>query len=115
LTTLIITVRHKIGLVGTPMLGLVALTVVAVVTALALRRVRDRVLTALAVAGLVLLSIPAVLVNGDAAERLVATIYMYAPYWEYLVPIAFFTLTLLPSGKRRKKKSRYTRREVVTV
>ncbi|GEM_PF-733727 len=116
LTCPIITVRHKTAVVGTPMIGLVALTVVAVITALALRRVRDKVLTALAVAGLVLLSIPAVLVNGDAAERLVAVIYMYAPYWEYLVPVAFFTLALLPNGKgRRKKRSRYVRREVVTV
>jgi len=98
------------------MIGLVALTVVAVIAALALRRVRDKVLTALAVAGLVLLSIPAVLINGDAVERLVATIYMYAPYWEYLVPVAFFALALLPKGKgRRKKRGRYVRREVVTV
>jgi hypothetical protein len=82
------------------MIGLVALTVVAVIVALALRRVRDKVLTALAVAGLVLLSIPAVLINGDAVERLVATIYMYAPYWEYLVPVAFFALALPPKGKR---------------
>ncbi|MCC6031477.1 MAG: hypothetical protein LM566_01005 [Pyrobaculum sp.] len=96
------------------MIGLLALTVVAVVTALALRRVRDRVLTALAVAGLVLLSVPALLVNGDAVERLIAAVYMYAPYWEYLVPVAFFALALLPNGKK-KKKSRYTRREVVTV
>jgi hypothetical protein len=96
------------------MIGLLALTVVAVITALALRRVRDRVLTALAVAGLVLLSVPALLVNGDAVERLVAAIYMYAPYWEYLVPVAFFALALLPSGKRKKKR-RYTRREVVIV
>jgi hypothetical protein len=98
------------------MIGLVALTVVAVITALALRRVRDRVLTALAVAGLVLLSIPAVLVNGDVAERLIAAVYMYAPYWEYLVPVAFFALALLPNGRgKRKKRSRYVRREVVTV
>jgi uncharacterized membrane protein len=96
------------------MIGLLALTVVAVVTALALRRVRDRVLTALAVTGLVLLSVPALLVNGDAVERLIAAIYMYAPYWEYLVPVAFFALALLPNGEK-KKKSRYTRREVVTV
>jgi amino acid transporter len=70
------------------MIGLLALTVVAVVTALALRRVRE--------------------------ERLIAAVYMYAPYWEYLVPVAFFALALLPNGKK-KKKSRYTRREVVTV
>jgi hypothetical protein len=44
-----------------------------------------------------LLSIPAVLVNGDAAERLIAAVYMYAPYWEYLVPVAFFALALLPN------------------
>ncbi|WP_258870261.1 hypothetical protein [Pyrobaculum aerophilum] len=41
------------------MFGLIALTVIAVITALALRRVRDRVLTGLAVAGLILLSVPA--------------------------------------------------------
>ncbi|ACB39811.1 hypothetical protein [Pyrobaculum neutrophilum] len=96
------------------MFGLVALTVVAVVAALALRRVRDRALTGLAVAGLVLLAVPAVLVNGDAAERLVAAVYMYAPYWEYLVPVAFFTLTLLPRRRQGGRKKR-TRPEIVTV
>lgn len=96
------------------MFGLVALTVVAVVAALALRRVRDRALTGLAVAGLVLLAVPAVLVNGDAAERLVAAVYMYAPYWEYLVPVAFFTLTLLPRRRQGGRKKR-ARPEIVTV
>lgn len=99
------------------MIGLIALTIIAVLTGLALRRVRDRVLTALAVAGLVLLAVPALLVNGDVVERLVATVYMYAPYWEYLVPAAFFTAALLPRGraKKRRKKSVVQSRDIVTV
>ncbi|ABL87971.1 conserved hypothetical protein [Pyrobaculum islandicum DSM 4184] len=97
------------------MTGLIALTIIAILTALALRRVRDRVLTALAVAGLVLISIPAVTINGDIVERLVATIYMYAPYWEYLVPVVFFTLTLLPGRKSGRKKKRHINGEIVTV
>jgi len=99
------------------MLGLVALTVVAVVAALALRRVRDRILTALALAGLVLLAVPAVMVNGDVVERLVATVYVYAPYWEYLVPLAFFALALLPGGRANNKKKRRkgVKKDVVIV
>jgi len=98
------------------MLGLVALTVVAVVAALALRRVRDRALTALALAGLVLLAVPAVVVNGDVVERLVAAVYVYAPYWEYLVPLAFFALALLPGGKANKRKRRKeVKKDVVIV
>ncbi|MGC8994184.1 MAG: hypothetical protein ACP5J0_02195 [Pyrobaculum sp.] len=100
------------------MFGLIALTAIAVLTALALRRVRDRILTGLAVAGLFLVSIPALLVNGDVAERLVAALYMYAPYWEYLVPIAFFIAALLPgkrSGKKRGKKAAGYKRDVVIV
>jgi len=99
------------------MLGLVALTVVAVVAALALRRVRDRALTALALAGLVLLAVPAVVVNGDVVERLVAAVYVYAPYWEYLVPLAFFALALLPGGRanKRKRKGREVKKDVVIV
>ncbi|MFN3804040.1 MAG: hypothetical protein ACK4SY_03195 [Pyrobaculum sp.] len=92
------------------MTGLLAFVIIAIVTAVALRRVRDRVLTALAVAGLVLLSIPAVLTNGDLVERLVAIVYIYAPYWEYLVPLAFFIAALLPKGQKRKRN-----RSVVTV
>ncbi|MFN7105937.1 MAG: hypothetical protein ACK4M3_05075, partial [Pyrobaculum sp.] len=90
--------------------GLLALVIIAIVTAVALRRVRERVLTALAVAGLVLLSIPAVLINGDLVERLVAVVYIYAPYWEYLVPIAFFIAALLPKSQKKRKN-----RTVVTV
>jgi len=99
------------------MLGLVALTVVAVVAALALRRVRDRALTALALAGLVLLAVPAVVVNGDVVERLVAAIYVYAPYWEYLVPLAFFVLALLPGGRanNKKKRKKEVKKDVVIV
>jgi len=99
------------------MLGLVALTVVAVVAALALRRVRDRALTALALAGLVLLAVPAVVVNGDVVERLVAAVYVYAPYWEYLVPLAFFALALLPGGRanKKKRKVREVKKDVVIV
>jgi len=99
------------------MLGLVALTVVAVVAALALRRVRDRALTALALAGLVLLAVPAVVVNGDVVERLVAAIYVYAPYWEYLVPLAFFALALLPSGRanNKRKRRKEVKKDVVIV
>ena len=98
------------------MFGLIALTVIAVITALALRRVRDRVLTGLAIAGLILLSVPALLVNGDVVERIIAAIYMYAPYWEYLIPVAFFTAALLPKGgrKRRRNKPAFNR-DVVTV
>lgn len=92
------------------MTGLLALVIIAIVTAVALRRVRERVLTALAVAGLVLLSIPAVLINGDLVERLVAVVYIYAPYWEYLVPIAFFIAALLPKSQKKRKN-----RTVVTV
>lgn len=96
------------------MLGLIALTVIAVIAGLALRRVRDRVLTGLAAAGLVLLAIPALLVEGDAVERLIATLYIYAPFWEYLLPVAFFTLALLPKGKRAKRRKR-RETSVVTV
>ncbi|MEM1597351.1 MAG: hypothetical protein QXP31_02715 [Pyrobaculum sp.] len=99
------------------MIGLVALTAVAIITALALRRVRDRLLTALGVAGLFLLAVPALLVNGDAVERIVAAVYMYAPYWEYLIPVAFFALALLPGGRRSAKKRRggKAKKEVVIV
>ncbi|MEZ0318368.1 MAG: hypothetical protein ABWK05_00015 [Pyrobaculum sp.] len=98
------------------MIGLVALTAVAVVTALALRRVRDRLLTALGVAGLFLLAVPALFVNGDALERIIAAVYMYAPYWEYLIPVAFFALALLPGGGRKSRKRRKTmKKEVVIV
>ncbi|RFA99020.1 hypothetical protein [Pyrobaculum aerophilum] len=98
------------------MFGLIALTVIAVITALALRRVRDRVLTGLAVAGLILLSVPALLVNGDVVERIIAAIYVYAPYWEYLIPAAFFTAALLPKGgRRRRRKKPVFNRDVVTV
>ena len=82
------------------MIGLVALTVVAVIVALALRRVRDKVLTALAVAGLVLLSIPAVLINGDAVERLVAAVYMYAPVLGIFGACGILCPSATPKGKR---------------
>ncbi|MEM0369862.1 MAG: hypothetical protein QXK71_03320 [Pyrobaculum sp.] len=97
------------------MVGLIALVVLAIVAALALRRVRDRVLTGVAMAGLVLLSIPAVLINGDIAERVVAAIFVYAPYWEYLVPLAFFILALLPKSGKNKTTKKRQEKYVVTV
>lgn len=97
------------------MVGLVALVILAIIAAMALRRVRDRVLTGVAVAGLVLLSIPAVLINGDVAERIVAAIFVYAPYWEYLVPLAFFILAILPRGGRNKTTKKRHEKNVVIV
>ncbi len=93
------------------MLELVALSSIALITAVALRRVRDRVLAGLAIGGLVLIATPALLTSGGVVERLAAALYVYAPYWEYLIPLAFFTIALLP--KRRRKKQ--TRKTVVIV
>ncbi|MBP1450132.1 MAG: hypothetical protein JZD41_09115 [Thermoproteus sp.] len=88
------------------MAPLLALAVLGALLGLAMRRVRDRALAALGVVGFFLIAIPALFINGDVVERLVAAALAYAPYWEYIVPLAAFALALLPprgrgAGRRR--------------
>jgi uncharacterized membrane protein len=90
------------------MLELAAIITIAVITSLALRRVRDRALAALAVAGLVLVLVPVAMVNGDVTERVISLFYVYAPYWEYLTPLALAALLLLPGRREKRKRGRRT-------
>lgn len=85
------------------LIPLLALTTVAVLLGLALRRVRDGALAALGVIGFFLIAIPAMFVNGGLLERITTALLAYAPYWEYVVPIAAFALALLPPPRRRKR------------
>ncbi len=82
---------------------LLALTAVAVLLGLALRKVRDGVLAALGIMGFFLIAIPAMFISGGLLERIVAAVFAYAPYWEYVVPIAAFALALLPPPRRQKR------------
>ncbi|MEZ0249167.1 MAG: hypothetical protein ABWJ97_07810 [Thermoproteus sp.] len=92
------------------LMPLLALTAVAVLLGLALRRVRDKALAVLGVVGFFLIAIPALLVSGDVVERIIAAIFAYQPYWEYVVPVAAFAAALLPPPRRRPR-GRAVRRE----
>ncbi|MEL9990683.1 MAG: hypothetical protein QXP98_11280 [Thermoproteus sp.] len=93
------------------LMPLLALTVVAVLLGLALRRVRDKALAVLGVVGFFLIAIPALFVSGDVVERIIAAIFAYQPYWEYVVPVAAFALALLPPPRRRSRGRAVSRPE----
>ncbi|AEA13022.1 hypothetical protein TUZN_1554 [Thermoproteus uzoniensis 768-20] len=88
------------------LMPLLALTAVAALLGLAMRRVRDRALAVLGVVGFFLIAIPALFVSGDVVERIVAAVFAYAPYWEYIVPVVAFALPLLPPAKTSHRKPR---------
>lgn len=91
------------------LIPLLALTAVAILLGLALRRVRDGALAALGVIGFFLVAVPAMFINGDLMERIIAAILAYSPYWQYAIPITAFALALLPPPKREKNRIKTTK------
>jgi len=102
------------GVERTMLLPLLALTAVAILLGLAMRRVRDRALAVLGVVGFFLIAIPALFVSGGVVERIVAAVFAYSPYWEYVLPLLTFAVALLLPTKNNAQggTSRRRSREV---
>jgi peptidoglycan/LPS O-acetylase OafA/YrhL len=94
------------------LLPLLALTAVAILLGLAMRRVRDRALAVLGVVGFFLIAIPALFVSGGVVERIVAAVFAYSPYWEYVLPLLTFAVALLLPTKTQGGTSRRRSKEV---
>ncbi|CCC82555.1 hypothetical protein [Thermoproteus tenax] len=86
--------------------AVVALTIVAVLLGLAMRRVRDRALAALGVIGFFMIALPALFASGDIVGRIISIIFAYGPYWEYVIPLLAFALALLPPQKQGRGRAR---------